>query len=156
MSAATATWTRASSGPISASAEALKIMGELDYESRRYPRRVTCDSEVPSDLLVVLKSSAEAGEAAFVSYCKRVVWSYERAYAAFLSSVGDVPVAAMVEPFRELVVLYRAVVDVHGIRDYAVGCGLLAGNKLYRRELFVRGTPAGVMYDVERLVNSLA
>lgn len=112
--------------------------------SCHHSRRVNRESQVPSELLADLKSSsscAESCEAAFVAYSERVVCSYERACDAFiLAEPTDV------EAFRELVGLYRAVKEAHGIRDYAVECSFLARNKLSRRELRVRWCPAGLYY----------
>lgn len=90
-------------------------------------------------------------EVSFLAWCKKVVCAYERAHESFMMSLGEVPFARLVEPFRELVKLYRVVVDMHGIRDYAVACGYVPGSMIYQRELFVRGTPVGVLYSADRL-----
>lgn len=125
---------------------ALKMLDELRNESLRFPRQVTCDSEIPGDLLAHLKRSPEKARAAFSTYCKQVKSSYERWYDCFQELIGDAPARELVGPFRELVKLYRAVVDAYGLLEYGVARGWLDAKNGHQRELFVRESPATVLH----------
>lgn len=124
------------------------MLGELGYESRKFPRQVTCEADVPGDLLAHLKT--EHAQAAFSAYCKQARDAYERSYDGFQELIGDVSWAAeLVGPFRELVRLYRVVVDAYGILEYAVARGWLEAKSDNRQDRIVRETPASVLHEVE-------
>jgi hypothetical protein len=137
----------AASSPLMAIVElSLRILRESYYDAHAHgQRRAMQESDVPLVLLEASRESPEAGEAAFVAYCKRGVCEYESACDA----IHGAPRLVDIESFRELVLLYHALGTTLDIRDYLVSHGLLSDSKFENIQdlLRVRATPPTVVYE---------